>query len=289
MADDISADDVLARQRIGVGGTEMSYVDVGEGDPIVFLHGNPTSSYLWRNVIPHLEPLGRCLAPDLIGMGYSGASPDGAYRFADHARYLDAWFEAVGATGRVTLVVHDWGSTLGVDWARRHAEAVKGIVYMEALLQPMGPAPEPDSMFGLLRSPRGEEMILEQNYFVEQILPQMVMRDLTEDEMAAYRRPYVEPGESRRATLAWPREVPFGGHPPDTTEIVTSCGEWLTRSQVPKLFINGDPGAILTGDKREFCRTFPNQQEVTVAGTHFLQEDSPHEIGRAVAEWYRAL
>ena len=156
-------------------------------------------------------------------------------------------------------------------------------------MQPMGPEPEPDSMFGLLRSPRGEEMILEQNYFVEQILPQMVMRDLTEDEMAAYRRPYVEPGESRRATLAWPREVPFGGHPPDTTEIVTSCGEWLTRSQVPKLFINGDPGAILTGDKREFCRTFPNQQEVTVAGTHFLQEDSPHEIGRAVAEWYRAL
>ncbi len=289
MADDISADDVLARQRIGVGGTEMSYVDVGEGDPIVFLHGNPTSSYLWRNVIPHLEPLGRCLAPDLIGMGDSGASPDGTYRFADHARYLDAWFEAVGATGRVTLVVHDWGSTLGVDWARRHADAVKGIVYMEALLQPMGPEPEPDSMFGLLRSPRGEEMILEQNYFVEQILPQMVMRDLTADEMAAYRRPYVEPGESRRATLAWPREVPFGGQPPDTTEIVTSCGEWLTRSQVPKLFINGDPGAILTGDKREFCRTFPNQQEVTVAGTHFLQEDSPHEIGRAVAEWYRAL
>lgn len=288
----IPATDPYERRRVAVIDSEMAYVDTGAGAPMVFLHGNPTSSYLWRNVIPQVKGLARCLAPDLLGMGESGKSPSGSYRFVDHARYLDAWFDALGLTANVTLVGHDWGSALAFHWAHRHPERVKGIAYMEAVVRPVtwGEWPEAaKAIFQALRSPAGEEMILEKNVFVERILPGSVLRALTDEEMAVYRRPYLEPGESRRSTLTWPREIPVEGEPADVVEIVGRYGEWLSASDVPKLFINADPGAILIGRQREFCRTWPNQREVTVKGVHFVQEDSPTEIGRAIAEWYASL
>ncbi len=289
MSKPISAADAYERHRIAFLETEISYVDTGAGEPVVFLHGNPTSSYLWRNVIPHVEGLGRCLAPDLVGMGDSGAAPDGSYRFVDHARYLDAWFEALGLTN-VTLVVHDWGSALGFYWAYRHPERMRGIAYMEAVVRPLTWEEwrdESRQIFQDLRSEAGEEMVLEKNLFIEGILPSAVLRDLTEEEMNVYRRPYLEPGESRRPTLTWPRELPINGEPEDVVSIVDDYSKWLAQSDVPKLFVNAEPGAILTGSQREFCRTWPNQEEVTVRGVHFVQEDSPHEIGEAVATFVR--
>src|SRR5437764_3346431 len=273
-------------------GQNMAYVDVGEGDPIVFLHGNPTSSYLWRNVLPHLEGLGRCIAPDLIGMGDSAKLPNsgpGSYTFVEHRRYLDALLDALGVHERVTLVVHDWGSALGFDWANRHRDAVQGIAYMEAIVRPrtwdMFP-PEARPLFQTLRSEAGEALILEHNAFVEQILPRSMLRPLTGEEMAAYRRPFAEPGEGRRPTLTWPRQTPIAGEPADATTIVSAYADWLATSQVPKLFVKGEPGAALSSDALvSFCRTWPAQTEVTVRGIHFLQEDAPDEIGQAIATW----
>ncbi|MCH8226011.1 MAG: haloalkane dehalogenase [Chloroflexi bacterium] len=288
----ISAADPYPRNRLAVAGVEMAYVDAGEGDPIVFLHGNPTSSYLWRNVIPHLEGLGRCLAPDLVGMGDSGKAPDGSYRFVDHRRYLDGWFDALDLTQRVTLVVHDWGSALGFHWAHRFPERVKGIVYMEAIVRSLIWQEWPDqarALFQAMRTPAGEEIILEKNVFVERVLPASVLRGLSETEMDVYRRPYQEPGESRRPTLTWPREIPLDGEPSDVVEIVDAYAGWLATSEVPKLFINADPGVILAGAQREYCRRWRNQREVTVKGSHFIQEDSPVQIGQAIAEWYVSL
>jgi haloalkane dehalogenase len=283
------------KQYVEVLGRRMAYLEAGVGDPIVFLHGNPTSSYLWRAVIPHLEPLGRCLAPDLIGMGDSDKLPEsgpGSYRFVDHRRYLDALLEQLGARERVTLVIHDWGSALGFDWANRHRDAVRGIAYMEAIVRPMTWAEWPESARGIfqaMRSPAGEAMVLEKNVFVERILPASVLSPLDEETMAVYRAPFAEPGEGRRPTLTWPREIPFDGEPADVHDIVASYAEWLPTSPVPKLFVDADPGVILTGAPREFARTWANQHEVRVPGSHFLQEDSGPEIGRAVAEWYRDL
>jgi len=282
----ISANDPYERRRVRVLDTDIAYVDTGSGDPVVFLHGNPTSSYLWRNVIPHVEPVGRCLAPDLVGMGDSGKAPVGSYRFVDHARYLDAWFEALGLAKNVTLVVHDWGSALGFHWACRHPERVRGLAYMEAVVKPLTWEEWPQearSIFQGMRSPAGEEMILQKNLFIERILPGSVLRRLSEEEMEVYCRPYLEPGESRRSMLTWPREIPLEGEPPDVVEIADRYARWLSENPLPKLFINGDPGAILIGPQREFCRRWPNQEEVTVRGSHFLQEDSPAEIGRAIA------
>ena len=293
MTDSISAADPYPRRRVAVLDTEMAYVDVGAGDPVVFLHGNPTSSYLWRNVIPHVEAVGRCLAPDLVGMGDSGWAPAGSYRFVDHARYLDAWFAAIVPARPVTLVVHDWGSALGFDWARRHPERVRGVVYMEALVRPVtwDEWPEPArKIFQAMRSPGGEEMVLQKNVFVERILPASVLRGLTEAEMTVYRRPFLEPGESRRPTLTWPRQIPIDGEPADVVAIVDAYAQWLAAADaLPKLFVNADPGVILTGPQREFCRQWPNQREVTVRGSHFIQEDSPHEIGEAVAAFVGRL
>ena len=288
----ISTQDNYTRKRIPVLDTEMAYVDVGQGYPIVFLHGNPTSSYLWRNLIPHLEKSARCLAPDLIGMGSSGKSADGSYRFVDHSRHLDAWLDSVELTGKVTLVVHDWGSALGFHWARRNPDRIMGIAYMEAIVQPLTWETWPEQARGIfqgMRSSAGEEMVLEKNVFVERILPGSVLRGLTEEELTVYRRPYLEAGESRRPTLTWPREIPVDGEPADVVEIVASYAQWLSSSQIPKLFVNADPGAILTGEQREFCRSWPNQEEVTVKGAHFIQEDSPDEIGAAIAQWYGSL
>jgi len=288
----MTADPRYPKETLDSLGVPMAYVDHGEGDPIVFLHGNPTSSYLWRNVMAPLEGRGRLLAPDLVGMGDSGSldavGPD-AYRYVDHRRHLDAWFDGLGLTDEsVTLVIHDWGSALGFDWASRHPEAVKGIAYMEAIVSPVTWADWPDAardIFQAMRSDAGEEMILEQNLFVEAILPAAVLRDLSDEEMAHYRAPFAEAGEGRRPTLTWPREIPAEGEPADVVEIVERYGEWLAGSDVPKLFVNAEPGAILTGPQREKCRAWPNQTEVTVAGNHFVQEDSPDEIATAIGAW----
>ncbi|HEY6418857.1 MAG TPA: haloalkane dehalogenase [Candidatus Binataceae bacterium] len=288
---EISAADPNKRRRLEIPGTWMSYVDVGGGDPMIFLHGNPTFSYLWRNVIPHLAPYARCIAPDLIGMGESGKSPSSSYRFVDHATHLDAFIDGLALKERVTLVVHDWGSALGFHWAHRHPERVKGIAYMEAIVRPLKWSEWSESainIFKALRSPAGDDMILNKNLFIERILPGSVIRKL-DAEMEVYRRPYLEPGERRRPMLTWPREIPFDGEPADVTAIVQGYSDWLTTSAVPKLFVNADPGAILTGAQREFCRAWPNQKEVTVNGVHFIQEDSPDEIGRAIVEWYQSL
>lgn len=286
------AADPHPRRTLRVLDTEISYVDTGGGDPIVFLHGNPTSSYLWRNVIPHVTGLGRCLAPDLVGMGRSGKSPRRAYRFADHAAYLDAWFDALGLTKNVVLVVHDWGSALGFHRAFRYPRHVQAIAYLKAIALPMrwDDFGEAAGIFQALRSDNGERMILEDNFFVETLLPRNVMRGLRPEEMAAYRAPYLE-REARLPTLVWPREIPVEGEPADVAAIVERYGEWLSRSGLPKLLVRSDPGAIMKmgGRTLEFCRGWPNQREVTVRGGHFLQEDSAEEIGAALAAFVREL
>jgi haloalkane dehalogenase len=265
----------------------MSYVDVGEGDPIVFLHGNPTSSYLWRNIIPYVSDIGRCLAPDLVGMGLSGRSPTYSYRFVDHARYLDAWFDAMNLTDAI-LVVHDWGSALGFHRAHRYPDQIAAIAYMEAIVKPLHweDLGESGGIFRAVRSSDGEHIILEQNAFVEQVLPGAIIRPLSEDEMATYRAPFAE-REARLPTLIWPRQVPIDGEPEDVTSIVQAYGEWLSHSQMPKLFVAGDPGALITegSTSQRFCRTWNNQREVTVTGQHFLQEDSPADIGAALRQF----
>jgi haloalkane dehalogenase len=286
----------LTKQRQEVLGRTMAYVEAGTGDPIVFLHGNPTSSYLWRNVIPHVQDLGRCIAPDLIGMGDSDKLPNSgpnSYTFVEHRQYLDGLLERLGVRQRVTFVVHDWGSALGFDWANRHRDSVRGVAYMEAIVRPSTWADFPGQarpMFEALRSPAGDAMVLEQNMFVERALPGSVLRQLTDAEMAEYRRPFLEPGESRRPTLTWPRQIPIDGEPADVDAIVRSYSEWLAATPVPKLFIRGEPGALLgTGPGVDFCRTWQQQKEVTVAGIHFIQEDSHEAIGQALADWLRAL
>lgn len=279
------------KRRVSVLGKTMAYVEVGTGDPIVLLHGNPTSSYLWRNVLPHLVGLGRCVVPDLIGMGDSDKLDDPgpeSYSFVEHRRYLDSLLDVLDVRQRVTLVVHDWGSALGFDWANRHREAIAGIAYMEAIVRPVTWDEWPEAaraVFQGFRSAAGEAMVLDKNLFVERVLPGSILRTLSAEEMAEYRRPFAEPGESRRPTLTWPRQIPIEGEPADVTAIVADYGAWLSTSDVPKLLVVSEPGAILRGAPLEYCRTWPNQREITVAGNHFVQEDSPDEIGQAVADW----
>ena len=287
----ISSNDPHPRRRLRVAGTEISYVETGQGEPIVFLHGNPTWSYLWRNIISHVSDLGRCLAPDLVGMGQSGPSPTGSYRFADHAACLDAWFEALGVTGHVVLVVHDWGSALGFHRASRYPDQIRGIAYMEAIVQPRRWTDFPegrDQIFRTLRSQQGERMVFEDNFFVETVLPKSIIRHLSDDELAMYRSPFLA-REARRPTLQWARELPIEGEPADVVEVVERYSAWLARSHIPKLFINAEPGALITGRARDYCRTWPNQREVTVKGIHYLQEDSPSEIGSALRAFIKGL
>lgn len=283
-------------QRTRVKDLSMAYVEAGEGDPIVFLHGNPTSSYLWRNVIPHLEALGRCIAPDLIGMGASDKLPDSgpsSYSFLQHRDYLNALFEALGVERNVTLIVHDWGSALGFDWARHNENAVKGIAYMEALVKPARWADQDaqvQQMFGALRSSAGEQMILEQNMFIEQVLPGATMRQLSDEEMTIYRRPFQHPGEDRRPMLTWPRQIPFDGEPGDVHEIIDAYSRWLSASSVAKLFIDAEPGLIMAQKgMRDFAASLINQKRTTVQGVHFIQEDCPDQIGEAIAAWLHEL
>jgi haloalkane dehalogenase len=278
-----------------VNGRSMAYVERGAGRPIVFQHGNPTSSYLWRNVLPHLDGLGRLIACDLIGMGGSEklepSGPD-RYTYAEHREYLFALWERLGVDRDVVLVLHDWGSALGFDWANQHRDAVAGIAYMEAIVTPLTWDDWPGDARGIFqgfRSPAGEQLVLERNLFVEAVLPNSIIRSLSEEEMAAYRAPFARPGEDRRPTLTWPRQIPIGGEPAEVTAVVEDYARWLAGSNVPKLFVNADPGSILTGRARELCRTWPNQTEVTVPGLHFVQEDSADAIGAALAGFVRGL
>jgi haloalkane dehalogenase len=291
----VSADFSYQKRTVTVLGQTMAYVDEGEGDPIVLLHGNPTSSYLWRNVLPHLKGLGRCVVPDLIGMGDSAPLPDSGpdrYAFAEHYAYLKAFLTAVGVENRVTWVVHDWGSGLGFHWTREHPDAVRGLAYMEALVCPIGWTDWPETARGIFqgfRSEKGENLILERNLFIEGVLPNSVLRQLTEAEMDAYRAPFVDGGERRRPMLSWPRQLPIEGEPADVNRIVRDYETFLQDSPIPKLFINANPGSILVGRQREVCRGWANQSEVTVKGLHFIQEDSPDEIGAAVADFIGTL
>ena len=280
-----------ARKRfVEVHGRRMAWVEAGEGPAVVFLHGNPTSSYLWRDVMAAMAGAGRLLAPDLIGMGDSDKLPDsgpGSYGLAEHARYLDGWLDAVVPDGPVALVVHDWGGPLGFRWARTTGR-VRSVAYMETIIRPMrrDEWPEPiRRIFAGMRSAAGEEMVLEKNVFVERILPGSVLRTLGEDEMAEYRRPFAAPGEDRRPTLSWPRQIPLDGEPADAVEIVDRNWAWLQGSDMPKLLVSAEPGAILTGPMLESARGLSNQREITVTGSHFIQEDSGAEIGSAVREW----
>lgn len=291
----ISADFPYEKQFQDVNGKRIAYVDQGTGDPIVLLHGNPTSSYLWRNVIPELEGCGRIIVPDLIGQGDSEKLPatEGAdrYSFLVAYDYLAGLLEALDVTTQVTLVVHDWGSGLGFHWAMNHPDAVKGIAYMEAIVKPVSWDEWPEAAQGIFkgfRSNKGEDLILQRNMFVEAVLPSSVLRDLSSAEMEHYRAPFATP-DDRQPTLNWPREIPIDGDPAQMFKLVTRYGQWMAGNDIPKLFINADPGSILVGTQRDFCRTWPNQTEVTVAGAHFVQEDSPVEIGRAVADWLRRL
>lgn len=279
------------KKFVHVLGQRMAYVEMGSGDPIVFQHGNPTSSYLWRNVMPGLANQGRCVALDLIGMGDSDKlTPSGPNRYtlAEHQRFFDAALDALGVANNVTLVLHDWGSAIGFDWANRHRSSLKGICYMEAIVRPMTWEEWPaaaTAVFKGFRSAAGEDMALTKNVFVERVLPGSILRKLTDEEMNVYRRPFMSPGESRRPTLTWPRQIPLDGEPAQVVGVVQRYADWLAQSPVPKLFVNADPGAILIGPQREFCRSWPNQQEVTVKGSHFLQEDSPDEIAAAISAW----
>ncbi|MGA9676257.1 MAG: haloalkane dehalogenase [Mycobacterium sp.] len=278
-----------------IAGRRMAYVDEGQGDAIVLQHGNPTSSYLWRNVMPHLEGLGRLVACDLIGMGGSDKlSPSGPdrYQYAEQREFLFALWDALELGDRVVLVLHDWGSVLGFDWANQHRDRVQGIAYMEAIVTPMTWTdfhPSVRGVFQGFRSPEGERMVLEQNIFVEGVLPGAIRRQLSDEEMDHYRRPFVDPGEDRRPTLSWPRNIPIDGEPADVTALVNEYSGWLEESHVPKLFVNAEPGAILAGRIRDYAQTWQNQTEITVPGVHFIQEDSPHEIGSAVAQFVRRL
>ena len=284
------------KKRIDVLGKTMAYVEMGEGDPIVFQHGNPTSSYLWRNIMPHLAGQGRCIALDLIGMGDSDKLEDSGpdrYTLLEHREYFDAALRQLGVGNNVTFVIHDWGSALGFDWARRHPDSVKGIAYMEAIVGPVATWDNwPEAarrVFQGFRSPAGEDMVLEKNVFVERVLPGSILRKLSEEEMEIYRRPFLQAGEDRRPTLTWPRQIPIAGEPAEVVQVVQDYADWLSESDVPKLFINAEPGAILIGVQREFCRSWPAQQEVTVRGNHFLQEDSPDEIGQAISGWLQEI
>lgn len=285
----------LPKRFAKIHGLRMAYTEMGSGDPIVFLHGNPTSSYLWRNILPGLADLGRCIAPDLIGMGDSDKLPDSgpdSYLFDEHRYYLDGLLEQLGVDNRVILVLHDWGSGLGFDWANRHRDAVRGIAYMEALVRPASWEEWPEiirPLFQGFRSEAGEAMVLEKNVFVEKVLPGSVLRGLGAEEMEVYRRPFQCPGEDRRPTLSWPRQIPLDGEPANVTGIAEEYSRWMAVNSIPKLFINAEPGALLTGALREYCRRWPNQREVTVRGSHFLQEDSPGEITRALRDWISQL
>jgi len=281
------------KKYIEVNNKKMAYVEIGQGNPIVFQHGNPTSSYLWRNIIPHLANQGRCIAVDLIGMGDSDKLDtlgEKTYLYEEQRDFLFKTWEKLGIKNNVTMIVHDWGSALGFDWAYQNPKSIQGIAYMEAIVRPVTWEEWPElarNIFQGFRSNAGEKLILEKNLFIEGVLPNSIIRNLSKKEMDVYREPFLKSGEDRRPTLSWPREIPIDGSPKNMVEIVSRYAKWLKDSDIPKLFINAEPGSILVGDQREYCRTWKNQTEVTVSGKHFLQEDSPDEIGRYISQWLK--
>ena len=282
------------KKYIDVSGKQIAYVEMGEGDPIIFQHGNPTSSYLWRNILPQLQSLGRCIAMDLIGMGDSEKLKDAGsmtYSYATHKKYFDGFLDELGVKNNATLIIHDWGSALGFDWAQNNSEKVKAICYMEGIVQSMKWEDWNEDARGIFqgfRSPAGEEMIIEKNLFIEAVLPGSILRKLSDEEMNEYRRPFKDK-KSRQPTLDWPRQIPLENEPQEICKIVDSYSQWMAKNDLPKLFINAEPGAILIGKQREFCRTWKNQKEVTVKGSHFIQEDSPNEIGSAIFDWLKDI
>ncbi len=283
------------KKRISINGKHLAYTESGSGDPIVFLHGNPTSSYLWRNITPYLESQGRCVCIDLIGMGDSDKldNPDeNSYRFEEHYHYINTAIESLTNGKNITFILHDWGSALGFNWCYHNPESVKGIAYMEAIVKELtwdDWRDEAKGIFQGFRSDAGESLVLEKNYFVERVLPGSIIRKLSEEEMEEYRRPFINEGEDRRPTLSWPREIPINNHPENVCAIVNRYAEWMQTNDLPKLFINAEPGAITTGRIRDFCRSWKNQTEITVKGIHFIQEDSPDEIGNAISSWYKNI
>ena len=284
----------LEKKFIEVLDKKMAYHERGEGDPIIFQHGNPTSSYLWRNIIPHLESQGRCIAIDLIGMGDSEKLEDqgnNTYSYDVQKKYFDACLKELNIDNNIIFVIHDWGSSLGFNWSFENKNSVKGICYMEAIVQNLIWDSWPDdatSIFQGFRSEAGEDLILKKNLFIEGVLPSAIIRDLSEKEMTVYRKPFLNELE-RRPTLDWPRQIPINGEPEEVCTIVEKYSGWMLENEIPKLFINAEPGSILVGKQREFCRSWKNQKEVTVNGTHFIQEDSPHEIGLAISEWITTI
>jgi len=285
----------LKKQKISINNKNIAYAESGSGDPIIFLHGNPTSSYLWRNITPHLESQGRCICIDLIGMGDSDKldNPDeNSYQFEEHYHYVNAAIESLTNGENTTFVIHDWGSALGFNWCYHNPDSVKGIAYMEAIVKEMtweDWGDEAKGIFQGFRSDAGESLVLEKNYFVERVLPGSIIRRLSDEEIEEYRRPFLNPGEDRRPTLSWPREIPIEGQPANVCKIVNQYAEWMQTNDIPKLFINAEPGAITTGRIRDFCRSWKNQTEVTVKGIHFIQEDSPDDIGKAISTWYKNI
>ena len=286
---------MLKKQKISINNKNIAYAESGSGDPIIFLHGNPTSSYLWRNITPHLESQGRCICIDLIGMGDSDKldNPDeNSYQFEEHYHYVNAAIESLTNGENITFVIHDWGSALGFNWCYHNPDSVKGIAYMEAIVKEMTWEDWRDEAKGIFqgfRSDAGESLVLEKNYFVERVLPGSIIRRLRDEEIEEYRRPFLTPGEDRRPTLSWPREIPIEGQPANVCKIVNQYAEWMQTNDIPKLFINAEPGAIITGRIRDFCRSWKNQTEVTVKGIHFIQEDSPDDIGKAISTWYKNI
>ena len=282
-------------KKINVNGKKIAYDQTGHGSPIIFLHGNPTSSYLWRNIVPHLESFATCYVFDLIGMGESdkldNPGPD-SYGFEEHFEYLENAINQVVSGDKITLVLHDWGSALGFHWAFKNQDRMKGIAYMEGIVKELKWEEwneQSRGLFQAMRSDAGEELILKKNIFIEKILTGSIMRDLSDEELDRYREPFNKPGEDRRSMLSWPRQIPIDGEPENVCKIVSEYSDWMSKNNMPKLFINAEPGAIIQGPVRDFCRTWNNQSEITVEGIHFIQEDSPNEIGNGIQKWYEKI
>jgi haloalkane dehalogenase len=289
----ISTDFPFTSQYVEVAGSRIHYVEEGSGDPILFLHGQPTSSYLWRNIIPHVTSLGRAIAPDLIGMGKSD-KPNIEYSFFDHVKYVEGFIEKMGLKN-ITLVIHDWGSALGFYYAMRHPENLKGLAFMEAILAPIpswdGFPEEIKEMFQAFRTPEvGWDLIVNQNIFVEQVLPGLVAREMSQAEMDHYREPFLEPS-SRKPVWRWPNEIPIAGDPPEVVEAVSAYNQWLQQSDLPKLLFYGAPGILGSPQMVEWSiQNLKNLKTVDIgAGIHFLQEDNPDLIGSELAKWYQSL
>ncbi|KAI8271140.1 hypothetical protein K4K58_000015 [Colletotrichum sp. SAR11_239] len=293
---DISAEFPFEKRRVHVLDTNMAYVDTGSspGTATVFIHGNPTSSYLWRNIIPHVSGKSRCIAPDLVGFGDSDKVPGLEYRVADHQAYLDAFMDAVLPTEKVILVLHDWGSALGLDWARRNENRVGGLALMEFMHPSSSWDTAPRAMaehFRPFREPQvGRELIIDQNVFIERILPGSIVRQLSEEEMEEYRRPFLDPA-SREPVWRFPNEIPIGGQPADVAEMADKYMAWLLKTELPKLFFWVTPGGTIGEEKAaELMEKLRNTRSVYLGpGVHFVQEDHPHAIGREISQWLSAI